>query len=290
MSTQPARVPFSRHPTSAEIVLRTEDLPPFPEIAWKVIDLASDPNTGARSLEKVIQRDQSLTARILRLANSAYFQRSRQVKTVREAAALLGNDQIRSLVVTAALKPIMAGSPVGKALWEHALAVALGARLIAASVNEADPEEAFVAGLLHDVGKSLFDRQHPRRFAQAVGLQRERPDISPLEIERRVMGVTHTEAGAVVAMFWRLPPALAEAILYHHHPELSSAYPRLCAVVHLADLLALRQGVGLIPNPDVDPLSTCASWLLHLTPSGFQQIAQYLRQELGHEKRQLGVE
>lgn len=290
MSTQPARAPRSPGATPAEIVLRTEDLPPFPDIVWKVIDLASDPNTGARSLERVIERDQSLTARVLRLANSAYFQRSRQVKTVREAAALLGNDQIRSLVVTAALKPILGGSPVGKSLWEHALAVALAARLVAASVTEADPEEAFVAGLLHDVGKSLFDRQHPGTFAKAVRFQQERPDISPLEIERRVMGVTHTEAGAVVAMFWRLPPALAEAILYHHHPELSGAYPRLCAVVHLADLLALRQGVGLLPNSDVDPLSTCASWFLHLTPSGFQQIEQALRRELGHEKRQLGLE
>lgn len=287
MSTQPAIVPASRHTCPAELVLRTEDLPPLPEVVWKVLDLASDPNTGARSLEKVIERDQPLTARVLRLANSAYFQRSRQVKTVREAAALLGNDQIRSLVVTAALKPILAGSPIGKALWEHALAVALAARLIASSVRDADPEEAFVAGLLHDVGKSLFDRQHPRKFAEVVHLLREHPDLSPLETERRLIGATHTEAGAVVALFWRLPPGLAEAILLHHHPELSNAYPRLCSVVHLADLLALRLGVGLLPHPDVDPLSTSASWLLHLTPSALQQVVGRLEQELAHEKRQL---
>lgn len=290
MSTQPALFDSPGGSTAHEIVIRTEDLPPFPDVVWRVIDLASDPCTGARELERIIERDLSLTARVLRLANSAYFQRSREVKTVRAAAALLGNAQIRSLVLTAALKPMLSGSPLGRVLWEHSLAVALASRLITAALREGDSEEAFVAGLLHDVGKSLFDRQHPRLFAESVQLLRAQEGISSIDAEKRFLGLSHPEVGAIVAVFWRLPPSLSDVILHHHQPEASDGYSRLCAAVHLADLLALRLGIGLVQRTDVDPMATAAGWLLRVTPALLETVSQHLERELMEDKRQLGIQ
>lgn len=288
MSTQPAPISDRSVSPVPEVVIRTEDLPPFPDLVWKVIDLASDPCTGARDMERVIEKDQSLTARVLRLANSAYFQRSREVKTVRAAAALLGNSQIRSLVLTAALKPMMSGSPLSRVLWEHSLAVALASRLLAGSLGEADPEEAFVAGLLHDVGKSLFDRQHPARFAESARLLRSTPEMTSVEAERSALGVAHPEVGAIVAMFWRLPPALGDAILYHHEPERSESFQRLCSIVHVADLLALKLGIGLVERPDLDLLESPVAWALRLTPATVERIGEHLSTQLTEDKSQLG--
>ncbi len=149
--------------------IEVDHFPPLPRVAWKVLELTSDLYAGVEPLGQVISRDQTLTARVLRIANSAFFQRSREIHTVEQASAVLGNQRIRSLVVAASLGGLLHLAPQGRALWEHALGVALSAREVASMLrNRVDPEEAFVAGLLHDIGKGLFDAQHAELFLESV--------------------------------------------------------------------------------------------------------------------------
>ena len=256
----------------AAVSLQVDHFPPLPEVAWKVLELTSDLYLGVGQLAGVISRDQTLTARILRISNSAYFQRCREIKTVEQAMTVLGNSRIRGIVIAASLGGILYRTPMGRALWQHALGVGLAARDLIQRIPGVDPEEAFVAGLLHDIGKGLFDCQHPELFVQAVLLACSDPEVSTREAEALVLGVDHVEAGERVAQGWNLPQSITSAILFHHEPDRADKHVELCAAVSLADLCCLQAGIGPVSKPDVNPLDSAAARLLDIPAGEFEQI------------------
>lgn len=248
------------------VSLELDHFPPLPEVAWKVLELTSDLYLGVDKLAEVISRDQTLTARILRIANSAFFQRLCEIKTVKHASTVLGNRKIRGIVIAASLGGILYRSPQGRLLWQHALAVGLGARELAGRLSVVvDTEEAFVAGLLHDIGKGLFDYQHPELFVQAASLASADSNLSSIEAERQILGIDHVEVGGKVSDAWRLPESIGNAIRCHHDPSASTEHPQLCAVVCLADRSCLRLGIGPINKPELDPMDPTAAAILGIT-------------------------
>lgn len=268
--------------------LEVDNLPPLPEVAWRILELTSDLYLGVAQLSDLIARDQHLTARVLRIANSAFFQRSRQVKSVREAAVLLGNRKIRGIVVAASLGGVLEKSPHGKALWEHALAVALASREMAVLCSGFDPDEAFVSGLLHDIGKGLFDYQHPLAFMDAVALANATPELSTTEAERRFLGMDHLEAGELVADAWNLPLTVRDVIRHHHDPGAAEESVRLCCLVHVADQLCCGLGHGPIrrPLPGAETLE-CSSEL-GLTEGDLNAVAEDFSSRFKQDKQLFG--
>ena len=121
-------VPPPPNPRKLSVSLELDHFPPLPEVAWRVLELTSDLYLGVDKLAEVISRDQTLTARILRIANSAFFQRLCEIKTVKHASTVLGNRKIRGIVIAASLGGILYRSPQGRLLWQHALGVGLAAR------------------------------------------------------------------------------------------------------------------------------------------------------------------
>lgn len=254
------------NPRKLSVSLELDHFPPLPEVAWKVLELTSDLYLGVDKLAEVISRDQTLTARILRIANSAFFQRLCEIKTVKHASTVLGNRKIRGIVIAASLGGILYRSPQGRRLWQHALGVGLAARELSGRVPvTVDAEEAFVAGLLHDIGKGLFDYQHPELFVQAASLASADPDMSTVEAERQILGVDHVEVGGKVAEAWNLPESIAGAIRFHHDPAASPGNPQLCAIVCLADRSCLQMGIGPISKPELDPVDAASAAILGVT-------------------------
>jgi HD-like signal output (HDOD) protein len=148
------------------IIMTTRDLPAMPQVASKVLELSSDPNTSAQQLQQIIADDQAMTARILKIANSAMYSCSRKVKTLTEAIVMLGFNSIRSLVVTSAARNLYntRNSTTGlkeRLLWEHSIGVAFACRLLVQDRMPALAEEAFLAGLMHDIGKLVLNLQVP---------------------------------------------------------------------------------------------------------------------------------
>lgn len=198
---------------------QVQQIAPLPAVAMKVVQMAQDENTSAGDIASVLATDQAMTAKLLRLANSAYFAAGREIVTVRDAIVLLGMMEIRRLVLTTALMGRFTGSEGGAfsvtAFWGHALAVGMVAEVMARYTRLAAPEEAFTAGILHDIGKLVMNQYLKEQFDAATALATARG--IPLEYaERTIFGFNHAMVGTRLGEIWRLPASLCEAIALHH--------------------------------------------------------------------------
>jgi putative nucleotidyltransferase with HDIG domain len=252
-----------------DIAARVGDLPPFPAIAMKALHLSENPDTSARELQAVIAQDQALTARILKIVNSAMFSFQREVSTLTHAVSILGLQTLRSILIAASVEQLHHGNgarPAGLAaqlFWQHSWGGAVLAKAIARCVNYHNAEEAFTAGLLHDIGKVVFLKNHESRYLEILNLvHRGEQTFRQAESER--FGFSHAEVGALVAARWKFPNHLAEAILYHHNHAAAGKYCKLAAVVELANLSLILLQVGFEKDPQLKLAQQPAARFLNL--------------------------
>lgn len=232
-----------------EIAHSLAELPPMPASISEVISACDDQDMTVGQLSQIILRDQGLTANILKLANSAFYGHARRVTTATEAVVLLGFSAVKSLAISSHTARLLNRALPGYGLaagelWQHSIAVAFCARRLAVEVQLAPVEEAFVAGLLHDIGKIVLATHMETVFTEIGEEARQRRE-SFHHVEAEVLGFDHAELGARVAAQWSFPPELEEAIRCHHDPGRATLKPRLAHVVHLADAICMMLGVGL---------------------------------------------
>jgi putative nucleotidyltransferase with HDIG domain len=227
---------------------RIRTLPALPAAVARVHALAADPRSGPADFEALLRPDPALSANLLRLANSAHFAPRSRVETVRQAVAVLGLKRTSDLATGAAFAPLVPKRLPGyevdaAAFWLHCAAVAVLAEKLAAEAGGA-PDLTFTAGLLHDVGK-LAVCAFVAGEASAIAA-RLRAGEAFAAAERGTLGLDHAEVGAVVALRWGLPPAVADVARWHHRPGdvPEGVDRRLVAVVHAADGLAHALGLG----------------------------------------------
>lgn len=232
-----------------EILSKTPDLPSMPAAALAVMREADSSTSSAHTISGHLMQDQALTMRVLRLANSAYYGLSRQVMSAPEAVVVLGTRTIRHLCLVASTYPWMSkplkGYELGpEELFNHSLAVAVGTQVIADQTGKLHRDEAFTAGLLHNIGKVAMSVWLENKV-QAMQLLGERDGLAFDEVERKVFGHDHAEIGAVLSDSWNLPKSMVQAIRHHHHPEASEKPSTLLDAVHVADFMAMSLGYGL---------------------------------------------
>lgn len=233
----------------AQVVEAVNDLPSLPQIIDRVVGLVDNPNSTAQDINDIITRDQSLTAKVLRLANSAHYGYPRRISTVTEATVLLGFSTVKSMVMAASVSDLMAREMPGYALapgelWRHSQGAAITSRFIARRLGFGFIEVAYTAALLHDIGKVILNHHLEQSYREVVELIKGNR-MSFAEAEKEVLGFDHAEVGSRVAEKWNLPPELVEAIACHHKPEEAVQTCRLTAIVHTADALCMMLGVGL---------------------------------------------
>lgn len=231
------------------LVKEAKDLPALPTIVTKVFNLIENPLSSAGQLSDLIMTDQGLVSKILKMANSAYYGRAKEITTLHAAITLLGYKAIKEIVLAISMAQIynkeIKGYGLEKgALWRHSLATAIASGVIAKKVRYKDTEEAYIGGLLHDLGKLILD-QHVGGALQMILKKAGTDGITFKEAEHEVLGFDHTEAGGLVAEKWNLPAGLVEVIRYHHSPGEAQINPRLTAIIHLANCLILTLGIGL---------------------------------------------
>ncbi|MEO7720203.1 MAG: HDOD domain-containing protein [Capsulimonas sp.] len=233
-----------------QILLRqVKDLPSLPDVAVKVARTIDHPNAGAIDVARVLSRDQGLTARVLRLANSVFYGATRRISTVSDAIVLLGMRTVRNLAMASSVEEVLGREVPGYSmrrgdLWRHSCACANAAQSLAATIHYPVPEEAFVAGLLHDVGKVLLSVHMQAEFTHVLKLT-EDEDISFMVAEQRTLGFDHAEVGACVLERWNLPNPLVQAVRYHHAPMAQPEFSKLTALVHVADAICVLMGIGI---------------------------------------------
>jgi HD-like signal output (HDOD) protein len=229
-------------------ILRTaKDIPPMPQTALKAHEIIKDPNASFEDLAKVMEMDQAIATRVLRMANSPYYGMSGNVSSIKHASAILGLKVLEELVVmawsTKALGDRMEGYGLETGdLWQHSLAVAFGSKIIATLKNPGMANDAFSAGLIHDVGKLVLDPYVMERkdaFATFLADGKE----SFLSAEQGILGFDHGQIASELCTNWHVPQNLVTAIRYHHCPAASNGN-QLAYIVHMADVIALMSGMG----------------------------------------------
>jgi putative nucleotidyltransferase with HDIG domain len=258
------------------------DLPALPGTAIQAMQLSEDPNVNARSLQGVISRDQALTARILKIVNSAMYCFEREVSTLSHAIAILGLDTVRSVIVAAAVQQTFrASSAAGKdlaskLLWEHSMGAAMAAKAIAGRAGYGVFEEAFTCGLLHDLGKMVLLKNQTPIYTEILN-RVYCGESSFSEAEISAFGFSHVHVGALLATRWRFPAQLVEGILYHHDFTAAPAHRRLAAIASMADSFMIHLEIGFRRDPSLNLENEPAASYLNLTPPVLQKIAAELR-------------
>lgn len=236
-----------------ESIEQVETLPSLPGVVVHLLDLTQDESSSADRIAQVIESDAAMTARLLRLANSSLYNFRTPLTTVPRAVAAMGYNAVRCMALGMGLARTFAGKNGGPGLpledfWKHSLACGVCARMLALKMpGTLDPDEAFMAGLLHDLGRALLATSFPGDYAQVLRETQE-TGAPLLEAEERVFGASHVEAGKWLAEHWGLPDLLTQVIWLHHQPPGALApsqfHSRLIYLVQVADWMAHRQMIG----------------------------------------------
>jgi putative nucleotidyltransferase with HDIG domain len=239
-------------------------IPMLPDFAHRVIDMVSDEDVSVAQLSAIVSKDQVLASRLLGLANSAYFAAMSEISTVQDAIVRMGTAAVRNLVVTVCFYSRMQDRNVygerGKPLLEHGIGTAYMARLVADWAGT-DEEEAFMYGLLHDIGKLVI-------LKAAYDVRRQIGTPVPEDVLDEVIREMHPHVGAVVLRRWRLPSMLDEPIVCHHNWQAATVAPKKAAITYFANRLSHRYGFGcasdgpdLLADPVCAELNVDAVWL-----------------------------
>ncbi|MDP3070386.1 MAG: HDOD domain-containing protein [Opitutaceae bacterium] len=213
------------------------DIPTLPAVVMQAMEVLQDPMSDAESVQGVISRDPAISAKILRVANSAFFGFARRVGTIAEAVGVLGFVNVQGMILgLGAFDSIRTDRLKLGGLWRHSVTTAAAARLLAERLGRR-PDEAFTAGILHDIGKLIFAVQAGSDYQRVIDLERV-AGASSLEAERTLLEFTHPEVGEMVAQRWNLPPRYVAAIAHHHAPAAAGDETTFCALIGLANQAA----------------------------------------------------
>jgi putative nucleotidyltransferase with HDIG domain len=219
-------------------------LPALPAVAMEVVSIIENPKTDVHTLSNLISKDQVLASKILKIANSPFYGYSKTISTLDFAIVILGFDTLKDAVLSVALISHL-NKNVSKdfdmnAFWNHSIATSIVARELARSLNyKAHMTEAFVGGLIHDIGLLVLNQYFRKEFEEVIAITRSE-NVTILEAERKILGSTHDEVGSWLAQRWNFPKGLIEIIKYHHNPDFAVLNKQLSVIVHFADVLAHR--------------------------------------------------
>lgn len=282
---------------AAEAVLEgVRDLPAIPATMGRILETTRDPNAGAEDLARVVALDPSVAATILRVANSPFYGQVGKVSDLGRAIVTIGFSEIAHLVLSIGVFDL-AKSIKGPGLdpvrfWEHSLACAILAQQMARDNGQVSGGEAFMGGLLHDVGELVFDRSDPARYAEVLRAARERGRFVR-DLEKEEYGVNHALVGEALAMRWNLPDAVRYAMAYHHVPNTAEAVDlsraTLVRIVHLSDLFVKAMGLGSCGDAIVEDYSARTLALVRVSGPQLEQAFGEIRKSLARLKESLGI-
>ncbi|MCK5686870.1 HDOD domain-containing protein [bacterium] len=262
---------------------KIQDLPTLPIIANNVIKLIQNPDSTALEIAKAISKDQSLSTRVLRTANSAYYGFPRKITTINYAIVVLGFNNIKNIVLSATIMERFSKSEENllfdrREFWKHSLLCGIISKKISEHMGIKNSEEIFVCGLLHDFGKLILDSFFQKNFILALQMSKEK-NIPIMTAETTILGFNHSGVGSLLLKRWSLPPSLVKAVEFHHSPDESLTGFRTASIVHVADYLCRKVGIGNSGDNVLPKLNKKAFKLTNLTPGKIKQMRLEITKE-----------
>jgi HD-like signal output (HDOD) protein len=243
-----------------------------------------NPRTSAKEVAQLISSDPSLTSRVLRVVNSSFYGFPSRITTVTHAIVILGFNTIKSIVLSSSIFDVFKKDSSTQGFdrtefWKHSIGSGAAARVLGRAFNYPVPEELFIAGLLHDVGKIVIDQFLHEKFREIVALVKSKGCLMR-EAEEKILGITHSEIGAWLFQRWNLSKGLVETTKYHHNPSLSDENQKITAIVHISDLLCRALCFGSGGDGKIPMISESAWNLLGLRTDDFERILKDTQDEI----------
>ena len=258
-----------------------KSLPTLPAIISKLTRMADDPETTSEQMGKIISKDHILAIKLLKLVNSAFYGFPQKISSLSSAIILLGFNVIKSLIISSSIFELMEEQDIE--LWEHSLGCAVVCNVLARRLDVNDPEEISTAGLVHDIGKVAIKIELPHEYKRILSVS-EKEEISVMDAEENILGLSHAEVGGWLSKSWNLPAKLVEPITCHHQPGKAKKEKLATAIVHFSDILIRGMGYGHGVDIWVPPMSKKAWDMLGLTAGDLDEIIEEVEEKLWEVK------
>ncbi|MFY9167878.1 MAG: HDOD domain-containing protein [Desulfomonilia bacterium] len=272
------------------------DIPTLPSIATAIMEKTLDSQVNARQIAQMVERDQALAVKVLKVANSPFYRRIKEISTIRGAVVLLGFNVLKSIVLSISVINLFNDKEKRSLdfykFWQHSIACAVCAKAIANKVSPSSAEDAFIAGLLHDLGKVVADQLICKKGEYREVLEvMNRANSDIIEVENSIVGVDHATLGMYIMEKWNLPPLLCRTVGCHHSLADSgedAETRQLCAIVHVADIVTNHLGLGLgqTDRGFVDPAILKG---LNLSSHDIQDISLTLKDSISSISDEMGI-
>ena len=276
-------------PSILDLINKTLELPTMPNVLTKLNDVMADPESSAEDVAQVISLDPSVSTNILRIVNSAYYGLQVRVSSVNLAVSIMGFNMTKKVALKAAVFSTFAGrnqKPIDgfqhKDFWLHSIFTGILARTLGQAsphFSGIHPEDLYICGLLHDIGKIIMLENAPEQFESVLraSASQGRP-VS--ELEQEILGFTHADVGSVLAIKWFLPEDLTIAIRYHHAPERDPFHKALSGLICLSDSVASKLKKASVPMCPVREPSQELFEIVGLDPSDMEELLEAANEEM----------
>ncbi|MGV7221997.1 MAG: HDOD domain-containing protein [Nitrospinales bacterium] len=245
----------------SEIVRGTIKISSLPEVYFRLQKVLNDPQCSFEEIADVISSDVSLSARLMRIVNSSFYNFPTKIDTIKHAISIIGTWQLRDLALSTTIITSFKGGPEKHinmdSFWKHSITCGITARLIGIHNGEPNSERLFLAGLLHDIGRLILLENLPEE-ANIIMDRFAKEDRLLSELERETLGFDHSDVGAALMEHWNLPKSLTEVIEYHHKPLEAPNHGYEASIIHLADIFAKTMQSGSSGDESAPPLVPAA--------------------------------
>lgn len=270
--------------TAKEIAGKTIEIATLPEVTMRIIEVVQDPRTTAHDLHKIVSNDPALSARVLRVVNSAFYGLPGQIGSIDRAIMLLGLNAVKNIAIAASLTKMFSQQVPcddfsGEDLWTHSAAVGAANKLITTAIGLALPDEAFLAGLIHDLGLVALLQCYNGKIPKIVDAVRA--GVTFLTAEENIIGADHQEIGMALAAKWKFPRSFQYVAGYHHNPlELAKENRLLTIVTHISDILCANSQLGLTITVETKEVAPELMEEIGLTAKSIAEIQSNIAEEL----------
>ncbi len=257
-------------------VSKIESLATLPSIATEILEVLRSSRSGMREIARLVERDPSITAKILKVANSPLWGFQGRVDNVQRALILLGLKQVTNIVIAVSLYSSFSRLKPNpyfdrEKFWLHSAGTGQIARAFTKKLGVYFNGEEFVAALIHDVGKMVFDQFFSSEFQEILSLARSNGKRI-YDLEQSKLGCTHADVGSWLLAKWNFPDAIVNAVRYHHKPQNAPQHRDLAAIIHLSELFCEMWGIGFDEDIKQVCLEDNTGW--HILRSSYPKLKE----------------
>lgn len=272
-------------PHLQKAVAKVTEISSLPEITNKIVEVVEDPRATAHDMHEIVKNDPALAAKILKVVNSAFYGLPAQIASLDRAIVMLGLSAVKNIALAASLARLFKPGALSERfeardLWRHCVGVGVCARMLTKAANGVQNDEAFVAGLVHDMGLLVEYQIFPEQLRDVINRVQSRGEDF-CTVERELIGADHQAFGAALSMKWKFPPLLRCVISHHHNPEpLKPEFKKAVAIIYLADHICCQQQFGFWLSCAEQPATDQYHELIGLSPEHIENVIENLPEQI----------